>query len=410
MTVVPQFKYLFFWAFVVLVLAPQDLAAQGWEGLWEGKVFQQGLPDTFAYQLNLTASGSGTFQGIGTARKLSGPDTAAFECMAFWDGNRLMVQELLQVFPPQGIRWCLKYAALQPNSSGSVLSGSWKADGCAPGVMVLQKAGTVVSDTIRSVRTAPFSPEGAWTGVLSQSDRDYGFYYSLQLDMVGTGSSYIVSEDNGGDATHELQWEFMDSILVLKEIAVLRKNDPRWKWCMKSATLRLSQEPHRYVLQGRWSGYLEGEQGAAGSCAPGRVTLEKPILSERVEQVVQSEREVYNFENQRKVKVTQVLEVAGDQLNIRVWDNGTVDGDIITIFLNGNRLVNRYRVTKTKRNFPVVLDRETNFLILHADDLGEVSPNTVGVAIDDGQREQVIIMSSNLSESGAVLVRQIRRN
>ena len=87
-----------------------------------------------------------------------------------------------------------------------------------------------------------------------------------------------------------------------------------------------------------------------------------------------------------------------------------MDGDVITIFLNGKRIADRYRVTKSKRNFSVVLDKAANFLILHADDLGEVSPNTVGVAIDDGQREQVIIMSSNLSESGAVLVRQIHRN
>jgi hypothetical protein len=138
--------------------------------------------------------------------------------------------------------------------------------------------------------------------------------------------------------------------------------------------------------------------------------LERPILSERIAQVVQSSEEAYRLDYDRKVKVTQVLEVASDQLYIRVWDNGTVDGDVITIFLNGKRIADRYRVTKSKRNFSVVLDKANNFLILHADDLGEVSPNTVGVAIDDGQREQVIIMSSNLSESGAVLVRQIHRN
>lgn len=46
-------------------------------------------------------------------------------------------------------------------------------------------------------------------------------------------------------------------------------------------------------------------------------------------------------------------------------------------------------------------------MVLHADDLGDISPNTVAVSIDDGQREQVIIVSSNLAESGALMIRKI---
>lgn len=397
---------------LVLNTLPLLTAAQQLDGLWEGKVFQEGLPDTFAYRLILEASGSGTFQGLAAARKMSGPDTAAFECLAFMDGDRLIVQDLAQVFPREGLRWCLKYATLDMEEGGRVLKGTWKAEGCVAGRMELKKVVTGIPDTIWAEQAVPFSMEGAWTGVLAQSDRDYGFYYALQMQPNGKGSSYIVSEDNGGDATHDLQWEWelTDSLLNLNEIAVLRKTDPRWRWCIKSARLQLYREPHRYVLKGDWWGHLEGDSSTSGACAPGTLMLERPILSERIAQVVQSSEEAYRLDYDRKVKVTQVLEVASDQLYIRVWDNGTVDGDVITIFLNGKRIADRYRVTKSKRNFSVVLDKAANFLILHADDLGEVSPNTVGVAIDDGQREQVIIMSSNLSESGAVLVRQIHRN
>lgn len=399
------------WIFCLAFFLPRGMMAQDFEGNWEGILFQEGKKDTFSYVLSLKASGKDTYQGFARSQLQGRADSATFQLMAFWDGKLLVLQELEQLSPKE-IKWCLKYAQLAYVAGDGTLSGTWKADGCSPGLLQLKKQGLVSRDTLLEEVVIPFSIEGSWTGVVSQSDRDYGFYYSLNLGADGRGTSYIVSEDNGGDATHNLSWEFSesDSSLVIKEEEVLRKNDANWKWCIKKADLKLSKEPHRYVLRGDWSGHLEGDLSPAGLCAPGIVKLEKPILTKTVEQVIETVGSDYDLAYERAIKVSHVLEVASDRLYIRVWDNGTVDGDIITIFLNGEQVANRYRVTKNKRNFPVTLSKDNNFLILHADDLGEVSPNTVGVAIDDGKREQVIIMSSNLSESGAVLIRQIHRN
>ena len=72
--------------------------------------------------------------------------------------------------------------------------------------------------------------------------------------------------------------------------------------------------------------------------------------------------------------------------------------------MNGRRVINQYRVNKRKWSIPVeILDGE-NILILHAEDLGDIPPNTVAVSIDDGVEEQIIVVSSNLEESGAILV------
>lgn len=386
------------------------LAAQDFSGRWEGIIFQEGRKDTFSYVLSLEDSGNNTYQGLATSKKINGSDSAAFQLMAFPDGEGLAIQELEQLFPLRP-RWCLKYAKLTWTPADYALEGTWTAEGCSPGIMQLSQPG-LKTDTVVVEVPVPFSFEGAWTGVVSQSDRDYGFYYALDLAGEGSGTSYIVSEDNGGDATHALEWQLTeaDSSVILKELEVIKKNDPNWKWCIKEAKLALKKESHRYVLTGNWSGQLENTPGPSGICAPGKVTLEKPVLSKTIEKVIAGVQEDYKPDHERRIKVSHILEVESDQLYIRVWDNGTVDGDIITIFLNGEEVAYQYRVSKTKRNFPVTLDKATNFLILHADDLGEVSPNTVGVAIDDGKREQVIIMSSNLSESGAVLIRQINRN
>jgi len=56
----------------------------------------------------------------------------------------------------------------------------------------------------------------------------------------------------------------------------------------------------------------------------------------------------------------------------------------------------------------IKLEKKTNYLILHAEDLGDITPNTVAVSVDDGVKEQRIILSSNLRESGAVMIRQFQ--
>jgi hypothetical protein len=44
-------------------------------------------------------------------------------------------------------------------------------------------------------------------------------------------------------------------------------------------------------------------------------------------------------------------------------------------------------------------------LVLHAESLGSVPPNTIAVSVFDGVKEQTIVLCSNLKESGAVLIR-----
>lgn len=101
---------------------------------------------------------------------------------------------------------------------------------------------------------------GKWTGTLSQSDRDYGFYFEVDLDKGKAGQSYIVSEDNGGNAFHKLEWQY-DSIFQLlsfKELEVTSKTDPNWRWCIKSGTLSFRRENARLALEGDWNGFIEG--------------------------------------------------------------------------------------------------------------------------------------------------------
>ncbi len=374
---------------------------------WEGILTQTGGRDTFRLAFQLRQNGdliTGQSVSITPEKK-----TGRFSIAGRWDGQTLLVQEIEQLEPGKE-RWCLKYFTLQRShdiSSSWTLSGAWKAESCPPGMAYLNPSGQELPE--EEAKEPLFSLEGSWTGHLSQVDRDYGFYFEMDLHPEGKGASSIVSEANGGQAFHSLNWTFLpkDSILEFSELAILRKTSPTWKWCIKNARLRLSRQGARYVMEGEWNGFIEGRTPATGPCAPGKLYLEKPILGGADSMLVSNPMPPDSLGTPaRETKIERQIDVYRPDLKIKVWDNGTEDGDVISLFLNGKRIAHRFRITKGKASVQVKLQQEFNLLVLYAEDIGTIVPNTVAISIDDGVKEHVLVLNADLAHNGAVLIRQ----
>ena len=386
------------------LLVPLALSAQDLSGTWLGWIQMEDTAP-FHYRLELEAQGQ-EWHGYSWSATADSSIIVQFKVVATQDGDMVQVQELEQLSPapPQ---WCLKYLnlSLLSQADSLILSGTWKGKPCPSGTARLYKEGAFAYET----EQLPFSILGDWTGQLEQTDRSYGFFYSLDLEKEGIGSSKIVSEGSGGSAFHELKWTFDERTgqLHIQEIEVIERTDPKWKWCIKEAFLQLEKTDNAYIFRGNWSGHIEGDRGVKGACAPGQVYLEKPILSKKVWKKIQETRQIYEKEQGRKVEVSRVLEVKRREVKLSVWDNSVVDGDIVSVFLNGEKIIHEYAISREKAFVDIVLKEKDNFLILHAEDLGEITPNTVAVSIFDGTKEYLIIVSSDLKESGAILVKRI---
>lgn len=386
----------------LLFILPIGLCAQEIDGKWVGWLSQDGKKDTFYYEINIAQNGDG-ISGVAFSSLNQGKVQARFVLSGVKQGGKIVIQEVEQI-EPEKPKWCLKYMTLQSDGAGAYY-GDWKADGCTPGKVYLARPGANEGNEEK-----PFTYVGRWTGHLSQSDRAYGFFYEVNLKPDGTGVSTIVSEGNGGTAQIALEWDTLTEAAHLRiiEREVVEKTETKWPWCIKYAELYLTKVDGKYLLDGDWSGHIEGHDSESGPCAPGRMHLERPILKPVNRQRAKEEFDPYQAKFQRKVKIDNVIQVQSKKLRIKVWDNGTVDGDYVTLLLNGKKILDNYRVDKRKWAIPVqVLDGD-NFLILHAEDLGDISPNTVAVSIDDGVKEEIIVMSSNLEVSGAILIKPFR--
>ena len=407
---------------LLLLLLPFFAKAQDLSGQWAGELTQDGKPGIFQYQIDITQRG-GNVGGTATSQKKDGGPVAKFEIGGQWNGAELTLQEVQQ-FEPPGERWCLKLIHLQYSVKDSVaiLEGPWEAQGCTPGRLRLQSA-------VRSPQSSVFSPQsaaqqpnsqfsilnsqfsGKWSGHLSQSDREYGFYFEMNFLEDGTGTSQIISDGEGGNASHELVWSYDEEghTLHFQESKIKERSVDGWRWCLKSGTLALKEDDVRWSLSGDWEGFIEGHTAGEGDCAPGFLYLEtpRPIIAADASATV-PDYSPYEQHEGREVQVERVLEVKSRKVKIRVWDNGIVDGDVLSLFLNGELLLKNYRVTRNKYSIPVTLEQPVNYIILHAINTGSISPNTVAVSVDDGTTEQIVIVSSNLKTSGAVMMREFR--
>ncbi len=391
-------------AFCYWIVWAATTTGQSLSGQWQGYSIQEGTAQPFYYEVTLSQQAD-ALQGVAHVRSTDGRLQASFTLAGVVKADKVILQDVAQNTPTQP-RWCLKYAMLNlyEHPDSLLLEGTWTAQGCKPGYLRLAKFAPA-----KSVAEA-WLPLGQWSGYLSQSDRPYGFSYQLYLSAGGSGFSQIISEGHGGSARHALQWtaDSAGQMLRIKEVEVTERSDPQWKWCLKQADLTLLREDLHWTLKGAWEGYIEGRGDKASRCAPGTLFLEKPMLSPPMTQVMENQANTYLAEQGRKVHVGHIIQVAGPQIRLRVWDNGVVDGDVATLFLNGKQLLHRHRVTKSGYTLPVKLSQTDNILLLHAESIGSVPPNTVAVSVFDGKKEQVVVLCSNLQESGAVLIRTFR--
>lgn len=95
--------------------------------------------------------------------------------------------------------------------------------------------------------------------------------------------------------------------------------------------------------------------------------------------------------------------VESRNLQIYAWDSGQVDGDIVTVIVNGEVVFDEYELTGIPEPRPVTLDNQGyNYILLYAHNEGSISPNTAAIDLDDGTTYQNLVLNANLSTNGAM--------
>jgi WD40 repeat protein len=125
-----------------------------------------------------------------------------------------------------------------------------------------------------------------------------------------------------------------------------------------------------------------------------------PVITD----VVFTENNVPVSIKDRAVELQSTITVSEPEFDIEIWDRSVVDGDSISLNLNGEWILQEYMVVKTKLKLHVKVNpnASNNYLILFAHNLGEISPNTAAVQVLIGDKEYKLTLTSDLKKSGAL--------
>jgi hypothetical protein len=106
----------------------------------------------------------------------------------------------------------------------------------------------------------------------------------------------------------------------------------------------------------------------------------------------------------RNSELIKTIEIDNASFTVDLYDNGEIDGDSISLYFNGNLLLSHKRLSDKalRLKLEVDKDKELNELIMYAENLGTIPPNTALMVINDGDNRYEVRISSDLQKSGVI--------
>ena len=107
---------------------------------------------------------------------------------------------------------------------------------------------------------------------------------------------------------------------------------------------------------------------------------------------------------QRVNTVLKTIAIKNETFTVDFYDNGEIDGDSISVFFNG-KLVLSHKMLSYK---PITLtltfdhDRSVNELVMYAENLGEIPPNTALMIVHDGDNRYEARITSDTEKNGTI--------
>jgi hypothetical protein len=109
---------------------------------------------------------------------------------------------------------------------------------------------------------------------------------------------------------------------------------------------------------------------------------------------------------ERENTVAKVIEAEGDEIQVSLYDNGQIDGDTVTVYHNKQVVAWKKGLTHQPIIIKIKVDpnHPRNEIVMVADNLGSIPPNTALMVITIGRQRYEVSLSSDFHKNAAVIV------
>jgi hypothetical protein len=109
----------------------------------------------------------------------------------------------------------------------------------------------------------------------------------------------------------------------------------------------------------------------------------------------------------RETEIIQTVDLAEDSVVLSLYDNGEIDGDTVSVFINNEQVVAKAGLKATAYKKTVFVKKGQSVqLTLFAENLGSIPPNTGLLVIYSGEQRYQIHFTSTLSKSAVIVLRR----
>jgi hypothetical protein len=252
--------------------------------------------------------------------------------------------------------------------------------------------------------------KGLWNGYITTDGHEHKAGYIINIqehkDGIVSGKALLYKPNLYSEAYGLQQFigKIEKNIIIISDIQILDERLPTNDFflCFKLSHLNYSAENGNESLKGTWNSNMV-------NCMPGAISLSRYI--ENDDNLVPSYvlRALKAKGTEASFKSTTLsapisINIKNPIIDIELRDYLKVDNDTVSIYLNRRLILNRINVTKKPYKFTLRINRNiaVNEIILYANNLGAIPPNTSLLSINDGTQRHKILIESSLQKSVAL--------
>jgi len=107
----------------------------------------------------------------------------------------------------------------------------------------------------------------------------------------------------------------------------------------------------------------------------------------------------------RENELVQTISVTTNEVTINIYDNGTIDHDTISVYLDKKLVIAHQMLTTDAITLKIKLDENNDYheLVMVADNLGDIPPNTSLMVVKAGEKRYEVRIASTEQKNAVVI-------
>ncbi len=277
------------------------------------------------------------------------------------------------------------------------------------------------------------SIEGIWRGTFQLENNSKNiFNYELIIKRnssgkyIGLANTFLKKEYSASSNTSIIE---KGSSVIVKEQNILNvKKRENTDVCLMTCILKLENRKGIQVLKGTFTSKKKD-----ANCFSGQMTLikveksfffteKKSVENDTPKTIIatpskEQKNNSYNIVYPKKIilsdtviekrenKLIYKIETNTEKTEICIFDNGIIDGDSISVYINNMPVITNSTLSQKPICFPVSFQEgtETNRVLIKAENLGKIPPNTGLVVFELGKKRYELPVSADLKQNALIV-------